>query len=155
MSIDDFADVVRERIANACGDTSDLSEELVNTLCNLYYFAEKAKKLNFGGLTDMQELHPEKSKESLVKLYMSHMSHVVASVSHAPDLISSMRASRAEDPNVFAYLEQLTLDLFKYGIEGAERKSPIRRGLERKFKNPNEHPGLARRSRVPFRDGRN
>lgn len=106
MSVDDFAEAVREQIGSAFGDTSDLSEELVNTLCNLYYFASKAKMLTFGGLTDLQQLNPGKSKESLVKLYMAHMAHVIASVSCAQQLINSMRASRSEDPSVFTYLEE-------------------------------------------------
>lgn len=148
MSVDDLAEAVRQQIASEFGDTSDLSEELVNRLCNLYYFGLKAQGLNFGGLTDLQELHPGKSKESLVKIYMAHMGHVTASVSHASELINSMRASHSEDPGVYAYLKQLTIDLFKYCIEGAER---IRRGFERKSKSLNEYGSLARRFRVPCR----
>jgi hypothetical protein len=151
MAIDDFAEVVRNQMAHVYGDTSDLSEELVNTLCNLYYFTEKAKKLNFGGLTDLQEIHPGKSKESLIQLYMSHMGHVAASVTHAPDMIKSMRDSRAQNPEIFSYLERLTIDIFKYSIDGAERKTPIRRSIERKFKTPCEHVHLARKFKVPFR----
>ena len=151
MTVDDFAKEVRDQIARACGDTSDLSEELVNTLCNLYYFAEKAKKLNFGGLTDLQAMYPNKNKESLVKLYMSHMGHVAASVSHTPEMIKSMRDVRTQNPVIFRYLEQVTIDIFKYSIDGAERKTPIRRSIERKFKTPCEYAGLAEKFKVPFR----
>lgn len=142
---------MRTHIADAYGDTSDLSEELVNTLCNLYYFAEKAQKLDYGGLSDLQELHPGKSTEALIILYTSHISHVAASVSHAPDMIKSMRLVRVKNPNVFSDHEQVTIDLLKYCIEGAEGKSSARRKRERKLKNPNEHQGLARRFNVPFR----
>ena len=153
MSIENFQDPVRSRIKQLFGDTSDLSEELVNTLCNLYYFAEKAEKLNFGGLTDLQELFPSKDKAELVKMYMQHIGHVSASASHAPEMIESMRSARSQQPSLLSFLEQLTIDLFKYSIEGVERKSAIRRGFERKFKKPLEHPGLAKAFRVPFRVG--
>ncbi len=152
MTIDRYADAVRDRIRGNYGDTSDLSEEVVNTLCNIYYFAERAAEdRDFPGLLDIQAIHPSKDKASLVPIYMAHMAHVVSAVEFLPDLIESLRKAAAGGSGQQAYLEQLTLDLFKYQIEDAIQKSGLRRSLERKVKTPNEYSGLANRFQVPCR----
>lgn len=135
----------------AFGDTSDLSEELVNTLCNLLYFAEVAGTRNFGGLEDLRSIHPTKNKGALVEIYTNHMSHVSFAVAHAPELIAKLRSIRVEDSTAFEYFESFTLDLLKYRIVDAQNKSGLRRALERKTKTPNELPGLARRFSLSYR----
>jgi hypothetical protein len=144
---------VRNNIRRLYGDTSDLSEEVVNTLCNIHYFAQVAQEnQDFGGLQDLQEIHPESRRELLMPMYMSHMSHVASAVEFLPDFIKSLRGSRARGAGVYSVMEQLTLDLFKYQIEDAHKKNGLRRSFERKFKKPNEFGGLAKMFELPFRE---
>ncbi|MGF6478044.1 hypothetical protein [Paraburkholderia sp. JPY419] len=43
---------------------------------------------------------------------------------------------------VYNYCLTVTLDTYKYGIENSDKKTPVRRALERKFKTPREIPNL-------------
>ena len=122
MELQEFSKPVREDISQLFGDTSDLSEELVNTLCNIYYFARKAQKLNFGGLNDLKMMFPGKRESELLKRYMEHMVHITSAAEHAPSMIESMRQVRAEKEEIFPFIEQITIDILKYGIEQAEAK---------------------------------
>lgn len=56
MPVEDFSNQVRRIMGAKCGNTADLPEELVNTLCNLYYFAAKGMARTMGGLSDLQDL---------------------------------------------------------------------------------------------------
>lgn len=89
--------------------------------------------------------------DSLMELYIHHIGHVAASVVHATELITALRASRPQ-PDIYAYLEELTLDLLKYRIRDAIDKTPAQRALERLHSRANEHPDLARRFRLPSRE---
>lgn len=151
MPADRFAEIVRLRIQNLFSETSDLGEELVNSLCNLFYFAEKAQALNFGGLTDLQAMHPEKSKTELIASYAEHLAHVSSCLEAAPDMIRNLRKMRSQNLDVFAHFEEVTVDIFKYKIENAENKNAFRRHAERKLKKPSEYADLARNFNVPFR----
>ena len=143
---------VQQKIRSLYGDTADLSEEIVNTLCNIHYFAEVAQEdRDFPGLLDLQEIHAGAKKELLIPMYRSHMSHVASAVEFLPDLIKDLRESKGRGAGVYAVLEQLTLDLFKYQIEDAQRKTGLRRSFERRFKTPNEYAGLAKLFELPFR----
>ena len=96
MSVREHRETIRLRIAALFGDTADLSEELVNTLCNLYYFAEVGLSRNLGGLSDLQRIHDRSSPDALLPLYLEHMAHVAVSVHHAPDLVKSLREVRSD-----------------------------------------------------------
>lgn len=139
----------RDAMKQAFGDTSDLPYELVNTICNLYYFAFQSQKFNFGGLTDLKDLYPRLSNRALLKLYIRHMSHVVPSVQHAPEMINSLRAVSNESPEIGRRLEQITIDALKYGI--LPNCSSFRRGIVRHFKRANEYPDLAILLKLTFR----
>ena len=161
MPNDELNRAVRQLVSATYGDTSDLSEELVNTLTNIYYFALKARKLNFGGLGDIQDIHIDKSQEELVSIYMKHMQHVMAATELAPSLVENLRGIRRQEQEqqghasvVFDTFEQVTIDLLKYDIKNAERKTEFKRALERKLRVPSEIPNLARQLRVPFRGAR-
>lgn len=151
MEIEEFSDQVREDISQLFGDTSDLSEELVNTLCNIYYFARKAKKLNFGGLTDIKMMFPGKSESELLKRYMEHMAHITSAAEHAPVMVESMRQVRKEKKEICPFIEQVTVDLLKYGIENAEAKPAFLRWIQRKLKTPAEYRGLTELFNVSYR----
>jgi len=64
------------------------------------------------------------------------------------DMIKSLRQTREEAKSndldaVYDYLVTLMLDIYKYRIENAHKKTPIRRSIERKFKKPEkEIPNL-------------
>ena len=62
MPGDDTDMAICKMVRETYGDTSGLREELVNTLTNIYYFADKAQKLNFGGLSDLAHISLKPAK---------------------------------------------------------------------------------------------
>ncbi|MEO3680129.1 hypothetical protein ABGI61_13940 [Rheinheimera sp. FR7-31] len=149
--IDPTTKAVKSKLNNLFGDTSDLSEELVNSLSNIAYFSEKALNQNYGGLVDLKSMHPNNSESELFSIYMEHMAHVTASLNSAPKLIENLRSMRAKDPELFSYFEEVTVDILKYKIDDVGNKNEIRRFAERKTKKPIEYEGLARKFGIPFR----
>lgn len=150
MSVDSYADIVRNDIAKNYGNTSDLGEELVNTLTNIHYFFVKSKHLNLGGLTDIKDIYPVRSESELVLIYMEHMKHIIFSMALMPDLIKGLREIRKQDLGMAVIFEEAAVDMFKYKIKDALNKTGIERSAERGKTIPTEHSGLARRFRIPF-----
>jgi len=133
------------------GDTSDLSEELVNTITNIYYFATKSAQQNLGGLSDLKDIFPARSESDLVQLYMQHMTHIASTVNHLPDIVQRLREIRDDDRDLGDIFEQVTIDMIKYGIEDAMNKTEIQRQTERHGCHPVEHDGLARAFEISFK----
>lgn len=142
--IDNYAEPVRAEISARYGDTSDLSEELVNSLANLHYFAIKRTHQNFGGLTDLQEIFPAKSKAELLDLYRKHLEYVISATNQLPLAIERLREIRAQNSELGKVFERVTVDLFKYRIDDALNLTQPERDERRRLATPAEHVGLAR-----------
>ncbi|MCP5198488.1 MAG: hypothetical protein H6977_00660 [Gammaproteobacteria bacterium] len=151
MTATKFKESVRAAIRDGFGDTSDLSEELVNTIANIYYFAIKSAQQDFGGLTDLKDIFPARSQGALVETYSRHMPHVVSAVKHLPAVVSQLRGIREESSDMGDLFEQVTIDMFKFGIEDAINKNELQRQSERQESRPVEHVGLARVFNIPYR----
>ena len=122
-------------IAHDLGDLGDLPKELATTVANVYYrFFSMPKSLRIS--TSSQGLNQS------YKNYMETFSSSVASFKFTKELVNSARQTREENAQVFQYLVTLTLDELKYRITDADKKTPLRRSLERRFKHVDEIPNL-------------
>lgn len=127
------------------GDLDDLPIELVNTLANIYYrfFAYKDHMLSGGRSLFLDPYVPQSS--NLLDAYKNNnkfFAEVSSTFECAKGIVLSARQACAENPKLFSYLVTFMLDVFKYNIENAESKTPIRRAIERKFKKVREIQNL-------------
>src|SRR5262249_61087098 len=74
---------------------------------------------------------------SQFRSYMGLGSRALAEFSAIDGVIASLRKAKGENYIIGNYLVQLTLDIFKYRIPNAEKKSAIRRSIERRFRKVN------------------
>src|SRR5262249_51972244 len=107
--------------------------ELSNTVANVYYRTRLY-------LSDPESRRMPSSPEAFVR--MAEGSLVLSDRKFAPKLVIALREVRSEAPHLFDYVRVYTLDTLKYHIPDADRKSPIRRLIERQFRNPKEFYGL-------------
>ena len=115
-------DQARKLIAREYGNLSDLPEEVRNTLVNVYYefcymSSERKSKFAFptifklaGNLLDGAEQH---FKES---------AHLQASINNMPQIIGGLR-SMSPDEEGYDLVVEVFLDIFKYKIDDADKKS--------------------------------
>lgn len=143
-----------ENLSADLGLLDDLPVDLANTVANVYYhfWAHHLRlapmKSGAPGPTGMPN-NPEDYSESMIQL-MQRGPATIAHYKFAGDFIKNIRNTRVnhpDSPEIYDYMVQLTLDTFKYRIENANKKSPIRRSLERMFKTPKERAGLYARMR--------
>ena len=120
------------------GDLDDLPPELQNTISNIYYKANPST------------LVLETSGDVIDDFKTNSMDMInrTSDLKSIGDMIKSLRQTREEAKSndldaVYDYLVTLMLDIYKYRIENAHKKTPIRRSIERKFKKPEkEIPNL-------------
>jgi tetratricopeptide (TPR) repeat protein len=127
------------------GDISDLPSELVNTLANVYYrFFANLEHIRCGGNTRLLEafLPKASSMHDAFKNYTVFNAQSIAAYENVKGMVVSARTVRTEEPEFYPYLITLILDMFKYNIDKAGSKTPIRRGIERKFKTVYEIQNL-------------
>ena len=127
------------------GVLDDLPVELANTLANIYYRPiAYTEHLSSGGRSLFLDPYVPESSSMLdaFKNNNKFFSEAQSTFECAKDIVLSARQACSENPELFPYLVTLMLDLFKYNIENAESKTPIRRAIERKFKKVREIPNL-------------
>ena len=115
------------------GDLDDLPLELQNTVSNIYFRSNPSTMMigsSGDALTDFET-------------HSIDMINRKVDLEFIGDMIKSLRKVREEAASndldaVYDYLVTLTLDIYKYRIERAEKKTPIRRSIERKFKKPQQ-----------------
>ena len=120
------------------GDLDDLPPELQNTVSNIYYRSNPST------------LMFESSGDALDDFKTNSMDMInrTSDLKSIGDMIKSLRQVREEAKSndldfVYDHMRTLMLDIYKYRIENAHEKTPIRRSIERKFKKPEkEIPNL-------------
>lgn len=82
-----------------------------------------------------------KSKAEFVQFNkdMSHSMYVVAAI---PEYISHLRKLKTENHRLYLYAIELFLDIYKYKINRAHKKSQIIRSILRWFHKPSEISNL-------------
>lgn len=118
-------------IKGELGDLDDLPYELQNTVSNIYYRSNPSTLMS------------ESSGDALTdfKMHSMNMINRLSDTKYIGDMIKSLREVREQAESkdfgaVYDYLVTLYLDIYKYRIENAQDKTPIRRSIERKFKKP-------------------
>ena len=136
-------------IAEDLGSLDDLPAELANTAANVYY----TFWMRLIALAPLREGAPapagtENHPDGILGGYMHYIKtnpSIIAGYKFAADMIKAIRGIAEKHPDrkeLVDYMVQVALDSLKYNIDNAHQKTPIRRAIERKFKKPDEIPGL-------------
>lgn len=137
-----------EALNEDLGDISDLTDELANTLANIYYrffvnleYVSKGRNSN---LLDPYISNSGNLQENFSN-YNNFSAETIAGFESAKVFVSAIRQAhlKGHEPS-YSYLCVLTLDILKYNIDKANTKSAVRRAIERKFREPHEISNLAK-----------
>ena len=139
MSVDQRAlHKAAEEIFTTLGPLNDLGAELSNTVANVYYRFHLTAENSDGALginsdDDMSSSFLD-AMGAISKTYVQH--------NDIGDMIKKLRESRAQNPSNGEFLITNALDELKYDIKNADKKSLIRRSIERRFCKVDEMAGL-------------
>lgn len=130
------------------GKISDLTDELANTLANVYYrFFVNLEHLSKGGNSNLLNpyISDSGSLQENFSIYNNFNAETIAGFEAAKNFVKAIRQAqlKGHEPSL-SYLYVLTLDILKYNIDQANTKSAIQRVIERKFKEPREISNLAK-----------
>jgi hypothetical protein len=125
----------------ALGSLHDLGAELSNTVANVYYrfHVMRQNMANPGSALGVQ---PGKDMPSDFRNLMGAMGSTPTEYEFIAKMIGSLREAKANNASIGDYLVTHALDQFKYRIKNCDKKSPIRRAIERRFCKVDEIPGL-------------
>lgn len=132
----------RETIKDKLGRINDLPTELANTIANIYYkdalfYFDYRNKVRTGSSFIISSINKGEYDN-----FINDMSHSLYSVSSVPELISNLRKLKIKDHNLYIYAVDLFLDIYKYKINNAHKKSLFIRRILRWLHTPNELPNL-------------
>ena len=139
MSVDQRAlHKAAEEIFTTLGPLNDLGAELSNTVANVYYRFHLMAE-NPDGAPGIKSDHDMSldfldAMSAISKSYVQH--------DHIGDKIKSLREARAQNAGIGEIQITHALDELKYNIKNADKKSPIRRSIERRFCKVDEIAGL-------------
>jgi len=132
----------KETITEKLGSIKDLPSELANTIANVYYkdaifYFDYLDKVRTGPsfITSM------KNKTEFVQ-FNNAMSHSMYAVTAVPEYMSNLRKLKNTNYRLYLYAIELFLDIYKYKINKAHKKSKLIRGVLRWCHTPNEIPNL-------------
>ncbi len=134
-------------IKNQFGTLSDLPRDLSNTILNIYYRSivrMKESENKNGAWIPTDVINSKDFLEGYIK-YVENQSNDMSYMEILPKIISDIRGVRTasnQEKAIYDYMVELTLDIFKYNIKNADKKTPIRRRIERKFIKVDEIPNL-------------
>lgn len=127
----------RDALARDLGPLDDLSDEMKNTLANIYYKFVLMVSMNL-------QLQKPTSRDvaSAFKEYMLDAGQILTDYKFAAELVKSMREVRKQDQSIYEFLETHFFDVHKFRIKNANKKSGLRRAIERPFAKVDEIPDL-------------
>ena len=142
--------ICKKAIKEQLGGLSDLPHELANTVANIYYkFFELGEDMK--SADGSENWIPSKFRKELLaedydsitayEKFIQYYSYVI----HHYELINNLIPNlRLIDPELYDYTVELTLDITKYKIDKAHKKSAFRRRIERKrrIRDVDEIPNL-------------
>jgi hypothetical protein len=139
MSVDQRAlHKAAQEIFTTLGPLNDLGAELSNTVANVYY------RFHLTAQNPDEELGI-KSEEDMSSNFLNAMgaiSKTYVQHNHIGEMIKSLREARAQNADIGESLITHALDEFKYDIKNADKKSLLRRSIERRFCKVDEIAGL-------------
>lgn len=114
------------------------SDEFKNTVANCFYCRNYVFHFGEGSFTSLLLGAADKKSSSLISRYISTV--IINGAEYAEKICDSTKSLSENDQNYFL---QVFLDSVKYNITDAEKKSLVRRTVERKFSSPfPEHSNL-------------
>jgi hypothetical protein len=123
------------------GALDDLGPELSNTVANVYYrFHLMSRSLT--NPTDALGVPRGQDMASTYRNVMGSTGRAVSEYQFIAGMISSLRQTRAQNAAIGEYLVRHAIDQLKYRIPNANKKTPIRRAIERQFRSVDEVAGL-------------
>ena len=126
------------------GPLNDLGAELSNTVANIYYrYHVMCQNMDDPGAA--LGVKPGKDMSSSYRNLMAAMGTTLSEHKFVDRMIKNLRDAGAQNSTIGNYLITYTLDHLKYHIKNADKKSPIRRAIERPFRKVDEIPRLYKR----------
>jgi hypothetical protein len=126
------------------GPLDDLGAEFSNTVANIYYRYHVMTQ----NMTDPGTALRVKAGRNMSSNYRNltaAMGTALSEHKYIDRMVKRLRDAKAENPKAGDYLITYSLDHLKYHINNAEKKSRIRRAIERPFHKVDEIPRLYKR----------
>jgi hypothetical protein len=139
MSVDERAlHEAAQELFTTLGSLNDLGAELSNTVANVYYRFHLMAQDSDGvpGVKSDDDMSADflDAMGAISKTYVQH--------NDIGDMIKSLREARAQNASIGELQITHALDEFKYNIKNADKKSLIRRSIERRLCKVDEIAGL-------------
>lgn len=117
----EMLDEVKLNIIVDIGSLDDFPYEVANTIANVYYrYTKLPYEMSIGSISIEEFANIHSCKESI------------------SEFVRAIRnIDKKDQPQMYSYSVQLFLDIFKYNIQNAHKKSEMWRYFERKFKKSN------------------
>ena len=135
----------RQTIQDTIGGLDDLPDELANTVANVVY---RFCRVKAGFLTPGIPTGGENPYHDMEKL-IEDVGSLTSKFDLLPQLIQNFRQiDKTQQPKLHQYTVDYLLDILKYDIPDANKKSGMRRIIERRFRRkavievPNLHKTL-------------
>ena len=117
----------KKEIEKDIGTLDDLPHDLANTIANYYYKSNEIAS----GVANQRNIDLRQRLTS----YVNEAETVIHWIKIIPELIKGLRKiDRHKQPIAYSYLVNYLLDVLKYNIPNASKKSHIRRQFERLFR---------------------
>ena len=129
-----------QRILNELGSLRDLPIELANTVANIYYrYCQLFERMD--GKDDGSIIEKIARSQEMARTYhtlMHQAAEIVLDYENSRKLINSLRKNGNNHPYYINEESQIALDVLKYHIPGAQKKSNFRRRFARRFSKVEE-----------------
>ena len=146
----EILEVCKNAIKKDLGSLDDLSRELANSVANVYYryfdhaFNLMKQSANNPGWIP-KEMKRETDMRIGLKSFLEDSAKLKIDFESAPKFIKALReVGKNSKPGTYQYIVDFIIDCIKYNIKDAQKKTGLRRMIERRFSKtkPQEIPNL-------------
>jgi hypothetical protein len=129
-------------IRNELGSLDDLPYELANTVSNVYY--QYFNHISDGGVQTSKNpgfISTEMKRKTGMSIGLaSFIARIITDYKTAPKSVKLIRSiDKHREPYIYQEAVELTIDCLKYDIKDAQKKSGLRRMIERKLRKDGVH----------------
>lgn len=118
-------------IIRSMGAIDDLPPELANTIANYYYKANEYAT----GVAEDKMLQGDNDPLQAQLSYSMEAEAILCFIDKIPDMVTAIRTiNKFTQPNIYNFATNFAIDALKYNIPNVEKKSGLRRILERPFR---------------------
>jgi hypothetical protein len=150
MPKQDVFEICEKAIRKDLGRLDDIPYELANTVANVYYkyfnqaLDEMKRAINNPGSIPKEMKRETNMHDGLIS-FLEKSAKFKADFEAVPKFIEGLREiDKYEQPNLYQAAANFILDCLKYNIKDANKKTELRRTIERKVRRGNvqEIPNL-------------